>query len=99
MTPEQKARIEIDNKLNASGWTLQDKKDFNHAAALGVAVREFSTDTGPVDYLLFIDRKPVGVVEAKKAEEGQNMTSHETQTERYESPARSTANPACRSKT
>ena len=83
MTPEQKARIEIDNKLNASGWTLQDKKDFNPAAALGVAVREFSTDTGPVDYLLFVDRKPVGVVEAKKAEEGQNMTSHETQTERY----------------
>ena len=36
MTPEQKARIEIDKKLTASGWLLQDKKEFNPAAALGV---------------------------------------------------------------
>ena len=52
MTPEQKARIEIDKKIKASGWLLQDKNEFNPAAAIGVAVREFSTDTGPVDYLL-----------------------------------------------
>jgi len=83
MTPEQKARVEIDKKLTTSGWALQDMNEFNPAKAPGVAVREFRTDTGPVDYLLFIDRKPVGVVEAKKAEEGQNITYHETQTERY----------------
>ncbi|MCL1876064.1 MAG: hypothetical protein FWF87_07400 [Synergistaceae bacterium] len=83
MTPEQKARIEIDRKLTASGWLLQDKKEFNPAAALGVAVREFNTDSGPVDYLLFVGRKPVCVVEAKKAEEGQNMTVHEAQSKRY----------------
>jgi len=83
MTPEQKARIEIDKKLIASGWALQDMSEFNPAAAPGVAVREFRTDTGSVDYLLFVDRKPVGVVEAKKAEEGQNMTDHEAQTVRY----------------
>lgn len=83
MTPEQKARIEIDKRLIASGWLLQDRAAFNPAAAPGVAVREFHTDTGPVDYLLFVDRKPVGVVEAKKAEEGQNITVHETQSQRY----------------
>jgi len=83
MTPEQKARIEIDKKLTASGWQLQDKKNFNPAAAPGVAVCEFSTDSGPVDYLLFVDRKPVGIIEAKKAEEGQNMTVHEAQSQRY----------------
>ena len=90
MTPEQKARFEIDKKLRASGWLVQDKNDFNPAARLpngqtapGVAVREFTTDTGPVDYLLFLDRKPVGVVEAKKAAEGQNITIHETQSKRY----------------
>ena len=66
MTPEQKSRIEIDKKLIASGWLLQDKKEFNPAAAPGVAVREFSTDSGLVDYLLFVDRKPVGFIEAKK---------------------------------
>ncbi|MCL2206126.1 MAG: DEAD/DEAH box helicase family protein, partial [Treponema sp.] len=83
MTPEQKARIEIDKKLTASGWLLQDKKELNPAAGSGVAVREFATDSGPVDYLLFVDRKPVGVIEAKKAEEGQNMTVHESQSIRY----------------
>jgi type I restriction enzyme R subunit len=83
MTPEQKARIEIDKKLGASGWLLQDRADFNPAASHGVAVREFHTDSGPVDYLLFVDRKPVGIVEAKRAEEGQNITAHETQSQRY----------------
>ena len=83
MTEEQKARVEIDKRLGESGWLLQDKSAFNPAAALGVAVREFATDTGPVDYLMLLDRKPVGVVEAKKAEEGQNITVHETQSQRY----------------
>jgi type I restriction enzyme R subunit len=54
VTPEQKARIEIDKKLATSGWLLQDKKEFNPAAAQGVVVREFITDSGPVDYLLFV---------------------------------------------
>ena len=83
MTPEQKARVEIDKRLIAAGWILQDKREFNPAASVGVAVREFSTDTGPVDYLLFIDRKPVGVIEAKKAEEGQSIIVHEAQSQRY----------------
>lgn len=83
MAPEQKARLAIDKKLTEAGWLIQDKKEFNPAAALGVAVREFQTDSGPVDYLLFIDRKPIGVIEAKKAEEGQNITTHETQSIRY----------------
>lgn len=83
MTPEAKARIEIDKKLTEAGWDVQDMKAFNPAARLGVAVREFQTDSGPVDYMLFVDRKPVGVVEAKKAEEGQNITVHESQSQRY----------------
>ena len=83
MTPEQKARVEVDKKLSDSGWVLQDKKEFNPAATPGVAVREFTTDSGPVDYLLFVDRKPVGIIEAKKSAEGQNMTVFEAQSERY----------------
>ena len=46
-------------------------------------MREFPTGTGPVDYLLFVERKPVGVIEAKKSEEGQDITSHEAQSARY----------------
>ena len=83
MTPEQKSRSAIDIKLAASGWVVQNKNEFNPAAALGVVVREFRTDSGPVDYLMFVNRKPVGVIEAKRAEEGQNITVHESQSKRY----------------
>ena len=64
MTPEAKAREAIDKKLSQAGWIIQDMKQLNLFAGLGVAVREFPTSTGPVDYALFVDGKPVGVVEA-----------------------------------
>ena len=83
MTPEQKARKVIDEKLIASGWIVQDVKKLNPNAAVGVAVREFPTDTGPVDYALFVNGTPVGVVEAKKSEEGENITTVEGQSSRY----------------
>lgn len=69
--------------LAASGWAVQSKKDLNPSAALGVAVREYDTDVGPADYILFVDRQPVGVVEAKKPDEGVRFTMHEEQAEGY----------------
>ena len=54
MTPEQKARQIIDKKLEQSGWIVQDMKQLNLFAGLGVAVREFPTSTGPVDYALLL---------------------------------------------
>ncbi len=83
MTPEQKAREIIDKKLLQSGWVLQDVKSLNPMAALGVAVREFPTSTGPVDYALFIDGIPVGIVEAKKTDAAENITTVEAQSARY----------------
>lgn len=62
MTPEERARAAIDARLKQSGWVLQDLSHVNPMASLGVAVREYPTSTGPVDYALFIDGKPVGVV-------------------------------------
>ena len=62
MTPEQKAREIIDKKLEQSGWIVQDMKQLNLFAGLGVAVREFPTSTGPVDYALFVDGTPVGII-------------------------------------
>ncbi len=73
MTPEQKAREIIDQRLKKSGWLIQDMKELNPSAAVGVAVREFPTDTGPVDYALFVNGKPVGVVEAKKNSKTQQV--------------------------
>ena len=83
MTPEARARVQVDQKLGAAGWTVQDLKELNLGAAYGVAVREYPTDTGPADYVLFVDREPVGVIEAKRDDAGENLSAHEAQTERY----------------
>ena len=83
MTPESKVREKIDHKLAQAGWLVQDIKQLNLGAAIGIAVREYPTDTGPADYVLFVNRVAVGVIEAKRDEEGANITAHERQTERY----------------
>ena len=80
-TPEELARIKIDQLLEAAGWTIQDMAEFNRNAALGVAVREFSLPDGPCDYLLFVSGKAEGVVEAKK--EGHTLSGVADQSEKY----------------
>ncbi len=82
-TPEQLARDNIDRQLAACGWIIQDKKHIDLSAGGGIAVREYYTDIGPADYILFVDRKPVGVIEAKKEEEGVRLTIHEEQSSEY----------------
>lgn len=81
--PEQKARDNIDQQLIACGWVVQTKEQLNLGAGIGVAVREYLTDVGPADYVLFVDRKPVGVIEAKREEEGVRLTSVEDQSTDY----------------
>ncbi|MEA5087106.1 MAG: type I restriction-modification enzyme R subunit C-terminal domain-containing protein [Methanocorpusculum sp.] len=84
MHPEDKARIIIDEKLEASGWVIQDyKREFNPRAALGVVVRDFSTETGPADYMMFIAGEPVGIIEAKEDAKGEKITTVEEQSKRY----------------
>ena len=83
MTPEQKAREIIDLKLRQSGWIVQDMATLNPAISLGVAVREFPTSTGPVDYALFVEGVPVGVIEAKKEDVGESITEVEGQSALY----------------
>ncbi|MCB2007582.1 MAG: DEAD/DEAH box helicase family protein, partial [Rhodoferax sp.] len=83
MTPEAKARQHIDRKLEQAGWVIQDMPQLDLSAGSGVVVREYPTDTGPADYVLFVDRQPVGVLEAKKDSAGENLTATEAQTERY----------------
>ena len=82
-TPEQHARDTIDARLKASGWAVQDKDRLDFNAALGIAVREYQTDVGPADYVLFVDRKAVGVIEAKPDSWGVKLTSVEEQSEGY----------------
>ncbi len=81
--PEQKARDTIDALLRQAGWVVQSRTQLNLNIGLGQAVREYQTDVGPADYVLFVDKKAIGVIEAKREEEGQRLTAHETQTEGY----------------
>lgn len=81
--PEQIARDNIDKQLTACGWVIQSIKQINLNANTGVAVKEYLTDVGPADYVLFVDGKPCGVIEAKREEEGHRMTVHEGQGEDY----------------
>ncbi len=83
--PEQIARDQIDKRLLAAGWVVQDKASLNPNAALGVAVREYPTDTGPADYVLFVDGRAVGVVEAKPDSWGERLTTVEEQSSGYAS--------------
>ncbi len=81
MTPEESARLKIDALLEAAGWVVQDFKDLSLGAGVGVAVREFPLKTGEADYSLFVDRRAVGVVEAKP--EGTTLSGVSEQTEKY----------------
>lgn len=83
-SPEQKARDQIDSMLTEAGWVIQNKDEMDFSKAQGIAVREYQTDKGPADYVLFIDgANPVGVIEAKREEEGHRMSSHEKQSHDY----------------
>ena len=81
--PEQAARDHIDARLGRAGWVLQSAKKIDFSAGPGIAVREYQTTVGPADYVLFVDKKAVGVIEAKKEELGQKITEVEEQTGGY----------------
>ena len=83
MTPEAKARVSIDALLTAAGWHVCNVADANIHAAVGVAIREFPLNPGfgYADYLLYVNGKACGVIEAKK--EGATLTGVELQSSRY----------------
>jgi type I restriction enzyme, R subunit len=82
-TPEQKARDNIDKMLEAASWQVQNKTAINFNAGPGIAIREYQTDVGPADYVLFVDQNAVGVIEAKPESWGQNITTVENQSAGY----------------
>ena len=75
--PEQKARDNIDKMLLLAGWIIQNKNQINLDQGLGQAVREYQTDVGPADYVLFVGKSAVGIIEAKAAKLGHNITTVE----------------------
>ena len=81
--PEERARTEIDQLLTAAGWAVQDFKQANIHAGCGVAIREFQLNAGfgEADYLLYVDGKAAGVIEAKM--KGTTLTGVEVQSGKY----------------
>ena len=71
----------IDGQLAEAGWVVQSREQMNRSAGLGVAVREFGTASGPVDYALFVGGTLCGVVEAKP--EGTTLSGFSDQASRY----------------
>src|SRR5213592_689114 len=79
---EELAREEIDKLLTDCGWTIQNRSTINFSAARGVALREaLLKDRDEVDYLLFVDGKAIGTVEAKP--EGHTLIGVEEQSGKY----------------
>ena len=83
MNPEQQARENIDRLLIQAGWAVQNADAVNLYESAGVAVREFSLKPGhgSADYLLYVNRRAAGIVEAKP--EGHTLVGVETQSEKY----------------
>ena len=83
MTPEQKARVSIDALLQQAGWHVCNVANANIHASTGVAIREFPLNNGFgfADYLLYVNGKACGVIEAKK--QGATLTGVELQSGRY----------------
>jgi type I restriction enzyme R subunit len=78
---EQTAREQIDRQLQAAGWAVQDRDRMNLSAATGVAVREFPLKSGYADYMLYLDGRAAGVIEAKPV--GHPLSGVETQSLKY----------------
>jgi type I restriction enzyme, R subunit len=79
--PEDIARTAIDARLGACGWLVQSRDEISLSTGTGIAVREFATGSGPVDYALFVDKRFCGVVEAKPA--GTTLSGFSEQAARY----------------
>jgi type I restriction enzyme R subunit len=81
MTPEEKARVNIDKHLQLAGWRVQDYKEYDPTVSRGIAIREFPLSVGEADYVLFVDKKAVGVIEAKP--EGTTLGGVDSQSGKY----------------
>jgi type I restriction enzyme R subunit len=81
MKPEEKARQDIDRLLVSAGWDIQDNNNLNLEASLGIAVREYELLTGNADYMLFLDGKIAGIIEAKA--KGATLSGVSEQTAKY----------------
>jgi DNA (cytosine-5)-methyltransferase 1 len=67
LAPDARVRKEIDKQLAAAGWTVQSQQALDLSVGPGVAVPDFAFEEPQrrVDYVLFLNGQPAGVIEAK----------------------------------
>ena len=83
MTPEEKARVKIDQMFEEAGWQVVDR-DFYSPTISAAAIREgLLKGNHEADYFLFINGKAVGVLEAKRAEVDVKADKVTAQTKNY----------------
>ncbi|WP_258349360.1 DEAD/DEAH box helicase family protein [Saccharopolyspora gregorii] len=78
---EREVRTRLETELELAGWAVQERNVLDLHSYQGVAVREVHMGRGYADYLLYVDRKPVGVIETKS--EGNDLTAAQAQAANY----------------
>ncbi|OGA29368.1 MAG: hypothetical protein A3I01_15365 [Betaproteobacteria bacterium RIFCSPLOWO2_02_FULL_65_24] len=80
---EQRAGVEIERLLAAGGWLLQSVGEANIHVSQGLASQDFPLKGGHgfANYMLYVDGKAAGVIEAKK--QGHTLTGVEIQSDKY----------------
>ncbi len=68
MLPEEKARLDIDRRLQDAGWEVVDRKHYSPALSAVAITEGILKGKLEADYLLFIEGKAIGVIEAKRAD-------------------------------
>lgn len=82
--PEYESRHDLINpELEKAGWVVQHFDSANIYANKGVAVEFFQMgkNVGEADYVLFVNGKAVGIIEAKK--QGETLVGKEPQSGKY----------------
>ena len=68
MQPEEKARVKIDQMFVDAGWRVVDREAYSPTITAAAIREALLIGNAEADYLLFINGKAVGVLEAKREE-------------------------------
>lgn len=66
--PEERARVKIDELLVDAGWHIADRSHFTYDHNATALTEGLLDGNHEADYLLFVDGKVIGVLEAKRSD-------------------------------
>lgn len=66
LLPEQKARVKIDKVLESAGWTVVARDEYTNAINAQAVKENILQGNKEADYILYLDGKAIGVLEAKR---------------------------------